>query len=53
LFFQDQFEEAAELYRDILEISQTIGVDAAIMDVWRSDFGKVLEKLPQQELSGR
>jgi tetratricopeptide (TPR) repeat protein len=53
LFFQDQFEEAAELYRDILEISQIIGVDAAIMDVWRADFGKVLEKLPQQELPRR
>ncbi len=45
LFCQDKLKEAAELYRNVLEASQIIGLDAMIMDAWRLDYGKVLEKL--------
>lgn len=53
LFFQDKFEESAELYRDVLKASHTIRLSTAITDSWKADFEKVLEKLPEQELAHR
>jgi tetratricopeptide (TPR) repeat protein len=50
LFFEDKFDEAAELYRDSLEASDMLSVDSSITDIWKADFEKVLENLPKQEL---
>jgi tetratricopeptide (TPR) repeat protein len=50
LFCQEMFQEAAEIYRDVLEGCQKFRVDATIANVWKANFEMVLTKLPKQEL---